>query len=366
MRRFWFVPFFFAFALLPAQERSDTAIYISPAAGGTPEAHRFFDENIAMEVKNANYRLVYTPQDSDYIITLAIAGEEDYDNPGETVNVFTIGVVRSKTGARVVEYSWEYRDLEEMYNWNLYLVYNALANISLSNQDSPVSDVPWWNNWLYLGFRAAPVITGYSFLTVADYESGYSAGIGFEAGAVADFRLFRFLSLQTEVLISFDRFDAVRLVSQGNIQNRVTDEFTSLSLVIPLLFKVPLSFEKSILSFYAGAYFFESFPLTVKKESAGSESIPVYKVLPPIGFTAGMDIGFRIGPGELFADLRYYRNFGTTVVHKDNGPRYIKDRISLSFGYKFPLFKRGPSPSPPEGPPVEDEVVEEEAAAEEL
>jgi hypothetical protein len=356
MRRFFLVLFFSVLALLPAQERSNTTIYVSPTTGGTPEARKFFDDNIPMEIQGANYRQVYTAREADYILNMQVSEVEDVDNPGEFYNLFTVGITRAKTNVVVVDFSWEYSDLEEMHNWNLYLIYNALANITLTNAPSGPPG-PWWDYWLYFGFRAGPVITGYSFqTTVAGYESGYSASFGIEGGFTAEFRLFRYLFLQVDALFSYDSFNTARVVSDGGVWSRRTDRFTGMSLLFPVLFKLPVPFEKTILSFYVGTYF-SAFPLPLKRTSSGiSETITIAEVLPPMGFAAGVDLAFNVGPGELAADFRYYRDFGTTVVHKDNGPRYTRDRMVLSVSYKFPLFKHNPPSPKPENPPVEEEL----------
>jgi hypothetical protein len=365
---------------LPAQERSNTGLYITPTTGGTLEERQFFDDNIPMEVLNANYRVVYTPQEADYIINMTISEDEDYDNPGGILKVFTISVIRTITNTAVVEYSWGYREIEEMYNWNLFLVYNALANITLTNpslttQPTPAPPItpappetpepiplPWWNRWLYVGFRAAPAFTRYFFLPASDYPGDNSTGIGVEGGLTTEFRPFRFLSFQLDALLSYDSLIASRIVFQGNTQSYITDGFSGLSLMVPFLVKVFLPFEKFTLSPYAGPYYATFVgPLTkISGDTKNSEEIPVYKT-PLLGGTIGTDIGFRLGPGELFVDLRYSRNFGEIVVHNDYGLRYTQERITLSLGYKFGLFKRGAPRSTQESLPPEDgeEVIEE-------
>jgi hypothetical protein len=371
----WFVSFMIIIRIpLSAQERSDTGIYIAPTTGGTLSERQFFDDNIPMEIHGANYGVVYTPQESDYIITMRISEDEDYDNPGGILKVFTISVIRTATNVAVVEYSWDYREIEEMYNWNLFLVYNALANITLTNPDitapPPVTvPPPWRNNWLYLGFRAAPALTRYLYLTTVDYPGDNSAGFGAEAGITAEFHPFRFLSFQFDAVLSYDGFTALRIVSpEGNSRKYISDDFTGLSLMIPFLLKVPLPFEKSILSLYAGPYYTMFIgPLTkISGDTTASEKSSVYKAS-PLGVTAGMEIGFPAGPGELFVDLRYSRDFGETFIHKSIGPRYTQDRLTLSLGYRFGLFKRTPRvpPSPENPDPAGEETPEEETIGEE-
>jgi hypothetical protein len=370
-RRFLIAPFLFiviSAVRLPAQERSDTALYIAAASGGTQAQRQFFDDNIPMEVANANYKLVYTPAESDYIINMNLSQGEDYDNPGGTVNIFTITVVRTRTGAEVVRYSYDYQDVEEMYQWNLYIVYNALANVSLTNisaapaaEDAPL---PWWNTWVYLGFRAAPALTGYSYITVPNYPGDTSAGLGGEGGLTVEFRTFRFLSFQLDALLSWDGFTAPRIVSQEDSQTYTADDFGGLSVTIPFAVKVPLAFEKVVLSPYAGLYFTMIIgPLLMSRGGGPVEEVPAYKTL-PLGFTAGADISFRAGRGEFSVDLRYYRDFGETIVQ--DGPRFTRDRITLSLAYKFGLLKRSPLTMPGAAKETPAEEPTEEADEEAL
>jgi hypothetical protein len=197
-----------------------------------------------------------------------------------------------------------------------------------NSQDSgAVRDSGEPDNWrrrtprFYLGLRAGPSFAGHYFQASPDYYAGYGGGMGVEGGLTAELRLLRFLSIQAEGEVVYEAFDGP--VAEGNLAS--TDTFTSLTLVVPVLVKAPLSFGRFVLSLYAGAYY------TLALGETGGKTVTMEI---PFGFTAGTELSFPLGPGALFGDLRYGRDLGATAIGED-GPRHIRDRSGVSLGYKF-------------------------------
>ena len=183
----WIMVFLFTVGVLCAQDRSDIALYVYPATGGSEEARAFFDENIPTEIKGAHYGVVDTLEESNFNITMNLSEYEDEETPGVVINHFTLGVIRTADGSVVVELSWDYHELEEMYQWNLYLVYNALANITLPDKEpevpeaeEPETEARRRDNLFLLGLRAGASFSGYSFQAVSGYETGSNGGLGGE------------------------------------------------------------------------------------------------------------------------------------------------------------------------------------------
>jgi hypothetical protein len=337
MKRLWAVLFFCACALLSAQDRSSINLYIAPVTGGSREAREFFDDNIHAEIFAANYSIVYTPEEADYILEMTLTEVEDPET-SDVSNRITVVVMDNVTETTIVEFSWDYHELEEMYQWNLYLVYNALANVTAKAkpQDPDSLAHNWWGRWFFLGLRVGPSFSGYYFQEAPNYRGGYSGEFSGEGGLVAELRLFRFLSFQLEALLTFDVFNAVKTTPRDSVQDVSSDVFTTMSLMFPVILKIPFGFEKFALSFYAGSYF-----LLSPQEwwgFASGEKIEGFSTSFPLGFIVGADMGVPLGPGELFVDLRYSRDLGTAVIQ--NGPRYTRDRINVALGYKFGLIKR--------------------------
>jgi hypothetical protein len=329
--------FFFTVCFLAAQERGDTGLYISPTTGGTPEAKKFFDDNIAMEIAAANYKIVYTPKEASYFINLKVSDEEDPDT-GETYHYFTITVVRASDNFQVIEFSWEYLELDEMYQWNLYIVYNALANVSLRGAPEAPAAPPRRDPVLHLGVRAGPAFSGYFLQASPGYATSLSLSVSGEAGLTTELRLFPFLGIQMEALATYDVFSAMKVTTQDGRQEISSDKFTTMSFLFPFMIKAPLVFEKFDLSFYAGSYF-ALFPLAGEKND-GTGGSPHFRIDPPLGIITGLELGFPLGPGALFTDIRYSKDFGMTAAQDGSGPWYLRDRIILGFGYKFGFFER--------------------------
>lgn len=335
--------FFFIVAILSAQERSNTSLYVSPTTGGSPEQKAFFDENIPMELAAANYSVTSDVGTADYTVEMVLSEEEDPDFPGTFINLFTIKVIRIEDGVEVVQFSWVYDALEDMYQWNLYIIYSAMANIPMTKPGGN-SAGSGWDSWFSLGVRVGPSFTGYSPQVSGGYEGGLSTGVSVEGGLVLDIRLFRYLSFQAEAIFTLDALNAAK-ISDGTVRQRSVDTFTFMSFMFPLIVKVPLELGSSTLSLFAGAYF-ALFPWPMNKNSGYSNDVEnsyEFKVDPPVGFVVGVDMGLPLGFGKLLVDLRYGRDFGMTVVQNGNGPQYTRDRITVSIGYKIGLVKRDSS-----------------------
>jgi hypothetical protein len=195
----------------------------------------------------------------------------------------------------------------------------------------------------YLGLRSGAAFNSYSISQVSGgYEAGQSQNFGYEAAILAEFRMLRFLSLQAEAVFAPDSIRASKAVNIGGQTFRVIDNFYSYSLNLPLLLKVPLAIGKVDIALFGGAYF--TLPLgrakAVSEDSGGSSGRHTFAPRPPIGFLFGLDVGLPLGPGSLFFDLRYGRDFGITLVQSADELPYIRNRLSLSLGYKFLLLKK--------------------------
>jgi hypothetical protein len=195
----------------------------------------------------------------------------------------------------------------------------------------------------YLGIRGGAAFNNYSISQVSGgYEAGQSQNFGYEAAFLAEFRMLRFLSLQAEAVFAPDAIRTSKTVDIEGQNVRVIDDFYSYSLNLPLLIKVPLEIGKVDMSLFGGAYF--TIPLGQAKatheDSGGSSGSYSFAPRPPIGFLFGADVGLPLGPGSLFFDLRYGRDFGITLVESADELLYLRNRLSLSLGYKFLLLKK--------------------------
>jgi hypothetical protein len=162
-------------------------------------------------------------------------------------------------------------------------------------------------------------------------------GLSAEGGLTAELRVLRFLSVQIEADVLYEAFDAPRMTATGNIRTRSTDTFSSVSLLFPVLAKAPLPLGSGrfTLSLYGGAYYLLS-PWGAERTASGKTERVAGRTDPPFGIVAGADLGFRAGPGELVADLRYGNHLGTTELGDDGiDSQHIGNRINLSVGYRL-------------------------------
>jgi len=157
---------FIAAASAFAQSRGDVRIYIPPVSGNPAQA-AFFQENFAMETSAAGYAVTQNPSEADYSLRLTVRpnvivyadGAEEPAPPGEHQYILLINLIRNSDSVEVVSFSFSFTELEEMYNHNLSLLYQAMANVPLTKTDGNAPDVKngdrveddrWRNKWVYL------------------------------------------------------------------------------------------------------------------------------------------------------------------------------------------------------------------------
>ncbi|MDR1908377.1 MAG: hypothetical protein LBQ35_00475 [Spirochaetaceae bacterium] len=226
------VVFLAAPAILFSQSRDDVSVYVAPTTGGKTEDQIFFNDNIKMEVMGANYLVVDNPAAADYTINLNLSEEEDWDDPYAMVNILNISLVDNSDGHEVVQFAWEYRDIEEMYQWNLQLIYQAMANVPLTKLTAVPDTNHWRNKWLYLvalgyadfqfGFFDEDLIPEDEKRTRAAYTFYLSPAIGL----MLEFQFLNFMSLEAGFV--------------GAQQNFGNEDLAGLKFALPVLLKFPL------------------------------------------------------------------------------------------------------------------------------
>jgi hypothetical protein len=191
---------------------------------------------------------------------------------------------------------------------------------------------------LYLGLRGGASLNTYRSQASGDYVSGISQDLGAEAALMLEFRVFRFLSFQGEAIFDYDMFDLGRSISTQN--DHITDRFTAMFLRFPLLIKLPLGTGASIPAIFAGASFIMPLgKMNIRYDDETTASSEVGITL-PVSIVAGIELSFSLGPGEIFAQLRYEQDLGDTFMPEKKGGRYVRSEVGLSLGYKFILWPR--------------------------
>jgi hypothetical protein len=331
--------FLSAGSFLSAQDRSEVGLYFAPTTGGSQQDREFFDAHIPQEISGPGQRVVDSPGVADFLVSLSIVRNED---PADSSTLtLSLSAASAASESPLLELLWNYLEVEEMYTWNIgAMLSSGMAGDSEDSDKTDGTDgtdgtdnrqrrIPW----LYVGLRGGGSFAGRYFQAMPGYYSGYSAGLGAELGLTVELRLLRFLSLQAEGDFVYEAFDGPGADGTGDA--RPADSYRSMSLIFPLLAKAPLNFGGFTLSLYAGAYYILALGDAEKETGAtGETESAAVKMDLPLGFTVGTDLGFVLGPGELFADLRYGRDLGATAMGEGGSP-HIRDRINVCVGYKF-------------------------------
>ena len=154
-----------------AQTREDTAIYIPPVSSARPDQAAFFKENFDMETLAAGYALADSANDADFTLRLEVGpnmvtyedGFEEQAPPDEPQYILRVTLVRNEDDYEMVSFTYPFTELDEMYDFNLYLLYQAMANVPITKIGDEVKVTDRWRNkWLYI--RASfdyPVITNH-------------------------------------------------------------------------------------------------------------------------------------------------------------------------------------------------------------
>jgi hypothetical protein len=336
------VVFLISALALSAQSRDDVKVYISPVSGGVPEQQMFFAENFKMELLGANYAVVDNQADSDYTMNLAITQdlEDSYeDETGgmmvqEIVNILTVSLMDSVEGREVLQFSWAFETLEEMYEWNLHLIYQAMANVPLTKLSGVVDTNHWRNKWLYVRASFDYPITFYANIDNAAIFSDVNPGTGTSDYTILDHKIKPFPGFTVGLEFQFLNW----MSAEGNVQFNFEDPFSHAFIPsINVELKFPL---KPSRHFMIEPYAAVSFPASTATETIS---------FPRVGLGGGVQIGVKGGAmGAFFVDVNYihyltkvktYNNFD---VNKPNPSTIEWSRfvVGVGIGYKIGFFNR--------------------------
>jgi hypothetical protein len=120
--------------------------------------------------------------------------------------------------------------------------------------------------------------------------------------------------------------------------------FTGFSLEFPVMAKLNFYPGRFRISPFFGGYFI--LPLGEMKTGSpvDEETSFSWSLALPLGLLGGLSVGFPLGPGMIFADIRYAADLAEPEL-KDSGGNgaidtYRRHGAALSFGYEFGLFKK--------------------------
>jgi hypothetical protein len=251
----------------------------------------------------------------------------------------TVTLFDTKTNRQIVSLGYAYVALSDMNIWNLYIIFQAMANAPIVKL-RPDAELEGILEGLaakpkephkaafYAGLRVSGLLNLYTFQTLRDYVGGGTQAISWEGAVLLEFHPFRFFALQAEAGVTYERFGELR----GG-EARSLGMFSALALHIPLLMKAPITLGGLSLSPFAGVYYI--LPLWMSMEAGEISTKYSYRVSPPLGVSFGVDMGTALGPGKFFIGVRYDRDLGTTIGEDEESPFYFRTRLGLTVGYAF-------------------------------
>jgi hypothetical protein len=203
-------------------------------------------------------------------------------------------------------------------------------------------DIPYKNRWLHLGFRAGPSLGIYIPEGDTAFTGGDSFGASFSAGFQASVEVVPLFSVQAEAVFTWDngsRWEYEFVPGDDDIIS-YQKRFSGYSLQFPLLAKLNFYPGKLRISPFLGAYVIVPLGKMEEDDLAAGDSY-AYSYSVPLGLLGGLSVGFPLGPGMIFADIRYTADLSNPEL-RDSGEMktYVRNAAALSLGYEFALFKK--------------------------
>ena len=235
------------------------------------------------------------------------------------------------------------------------------------DDDDTSPNAEWKHKWLYLGLKGGLTSRFYLSALPSDITEADQSSLSFEAGLQAAVQFLPNFAVQVEALFTMDKARFSYIEHTPNTTDEVDGaqvrvnhdwEYTSYSLNIPVLIKLPFRPHRFLVAPYAGIYV--TLPIgqmTHYNGKTGADERFDWKNTLPVGYIAGFDLGIKLGPGVLFTDIRYAADIGK--ASRDSGDLYTRHGLTFSLGYEIGLIskkRRGasakPAPAPEAAPPA--------------
>ncbi|MDR0399435.1 MAG: PorT family protein [Treponema sp.] len=316
----------------------EVKVHVAPVDGGTPEERAYFKEQFEMEIMGASFQVVDRRTDSHYWMSLDITQLGDGEYPP---NILSLALYNTDTGREVVSLSWGYETLDEMADWNLYLIYQAMANAPMIKMPNNAMLQGLFEGGLlggdagppqglFLGGRVGGLFSLHQFQMMGDYY-GTTRSISGEAALFVEYQPFRHLGFKTEGMALYENFEGTRS------SEPFRKKFSALSVKVPLLLKLPIDIGKVSLALFAGPYI--TFPLMMEEE--GEKYDLKSNMFMPFGVSVGAEVGLSFkSTGKLVLGFRYDMDINTWRVGElGRGPYYVPMRFGLSLGWGWKVWE---------------------------
>jgi hypothetical protein len=189
---------------------------------------------------------------------------------------------------------------------------------------------------LYAGVRLGPSLRFYTPSGDTLYTGGDTRSLSLDTALEANLRLLPFLSIQGEVIFTWDNASYWNYTRISGVTDRYTQDYTSFSLQFPLLVRLDLYPGQFRVSPFLGAYLLAALGNLRTTNSLDDRQLSwAYRVSPPVGLLGGLNAGRKVGPGILFVDLRYGIDLGEPEVRSGDLKTYQRSMVSLTLGYEL-------------------------------
>jgi hypothetical protein len=343
-----------------AQQRQDIVISVPPVTGQgrSPDDILYFTDMTIMEVGSRGYSL--GEHGSDYILAGSVSRADTEDEgtkppvPEDDWYAFHIELIEAETGRKILEQDLNYQHTEKVNEFFPLLIFNMLANIPLtklavddSGNGSPeymyISPDPPPGppqHWLYLGLRAGTSLRVYKRSTAEPFiEKDVHHYYNINAALQLTWQMVSFMGIQAEGIFSNDYapYEIYETNAAHSVLTLRSEPFTAYSLMFPLTLKCTLRKEPLLAAALGGVYL--AVPLGNMQNGVYGGSFP-YSFTVPVGYTVGINLGMKAGPGYLFLDLRWAQDLGETIKTESMESLYRRSMVILALGYEIGLFRR--------------------------
>jgi hypothetical protein len=203
----------------------------------------------------------------------------------------------------------------------------------------PTDNGSYGSHWLHLGLRAGPSLGIYIPGDDTAFTGGDSYGASLNAALQATVEIVPLFSVQAEAVFTWDHGSLWQYEFLNNDLSSYQYTFKSLSLQFPLLAKLNFYPGKFRVSPFLGAYAILSLG-EMETDDHGRQTSYDYSYSPPLGLLGGVSAEFPLGPGFIFADLRYSADLGSPDLQDGDVETYTRHTATLSVGYEFGFFKK--------------------------
>jgi hypothetical protein len=228
--------------------------------------------------------------------------------------------------------------MEEMYDFNLYLLYQAMANVPLTKLEGIIEEPDLWRNkWLYIRTSIDYPITFYGLSGHSIYGAGIWDNIDPHAAGARSIRINNKISPWVAATIGLELQYLYFMSTEFNINLSFGDPMSN--AFIPTIFieqKFPIKPSKH---FMLEPYLAVTF---------ATNTSPKTREFPRIGVGGGAEFGVKGGDmGAFFVDLNFIYYLGDVVMANEDPifryptqETYNRFVVGLGIGFKIGFVDR--------------------------